>query len=145
MRRALILAAALVILSAAHARHHRHATTEAHWSLLQGGSDIVTAARSQLGNGAIYGRATLWCARFVNWVLARTGHRGTGSDAAVSFSRLPATTLHPGAIAVMNHHVGIVSGVSASGDPVIVSGNNACRVREGAVSRRRVLRFVEAE
>jgi len=104
----------------------------------------VATARSQLGNGAIYGRATLWCARFVNYILEKLGYRGTGSDAAASFLSLPATDMHPGAIAVMRHHVGIVSGVDASGNPVIISGNNARRVREGVVSARRVLRFVEA-
>lgn len=113
------------------------------------GSALVAEARSQVGNGPIYGRSNLWCARFVNWVLAKLGYKGTGSDAAASFSALPATSMHPGAIAVLSRrgggHVGIVSGATAAGDPILISGNNAGRVREGAVARGRVLRYVEAQ
>lgn len=148
--RVLLLCALLVAAPCAQARHHHHranaAPVTSFWS---GSSDLVSVARSQLGNGAIYGRATLWCARFVNTILMRTGHHGTGSDLAKSFLSFPKTDMHVGAIAVMGRrgggHVGIVSGVDGSGNPIIISGNNARRVREGAVSRGRVLRFVEAE
>ena len=101
------------------------------WSLFQPGSDIVSAARSQIGNGAIYGRRNLWCARFM----------------ARSFASMPRTDMRVGAIAVMSRgrrggHVGVVSGVSASGDPIVISGNNGGRVRETVYPRRRVLAFV---
>lgn len=107
-------------------------------------SSVVEAARSQVGNGPVYGRRNLWCARFVNYVLQRTGHRGTGSDLAWSFASLPRAGMQVGAIAVMRHHVGIVSGVSARGNPILISGNNAGRVRETEYPRSRVAAFVEA-
>jgi uncharacterized protein (TIGR02594 family) len=141
-------------------KHHRHTVhhirpkgapvAPSFWSFLQGssGSDVVSAARREIGNGAIYGRRRLWCARFLNVVLARTGHRGTGSDLAHSFASLPRTGMHVGAIAVMSRrgggHVGIVSGVTANGDPIVISGNSGHRVREGVYSVRRVVAFVEA-
>lgn len=130
-----------------HHRHHAHVRPKgapvapSFWSAT--GSDLVTAARSEIGNGAVYGRRNLWCARFVNVLLARTGHHGTGSDLARSFLAAPHTSMRVGTIAVMSHHVGVVSAVTAAGDPVIISGNNGGRVREGAVSRGRVLAFVE--
>lgn len=152
---AVALAFVLVLCAAtschAATRHHRHHVRHVRpvgapevptfWS---GTSDVVQEARSQLGNGPIYGRRNLWCARFMNWVLARTGHRGTGSDAAASFARMPATGLHVGAIAVMRHHVGIVSGVTRDGNPVVISGNHGGRVREAVYPRRAVWLFVEA-
>lgn len=143
----LALCAALAFVPAVHARHHRHRAPPpappAATSFFS--SSLVDAARSQLGNGAIYGRRNLWCARFVNYVLEKTGHKGTGSDAAASFTSLPRTEAHPGAIAIMRHHVGIVSGMDANGNPILVSGNNLGRVREAPVSRSRVVRYVEAQ
>lgn len=133
------------------ARHHVWASSaSAHGSGLFGGfgSSLVAEARSQLGNGAIYGRANLWCARFVNYVLKVTGHPGTNSDAAASFAHYGTRVMAPqvGAIAVMSRrgggHVGIVSGVDGAGNPVIISGNNARRVREAAYPRSRVYAYV---
>lgn len=110
------------------------------------GDSLVETARSQIGNGAIYGRRSLWCARFANWVLEQTGHRGTGSDMARSFARLPRTDMHVGAIAVMSRrgggHVGFVSGVTTAGDPVVISGNHGGHVRESVYRLARVRAFV---
>lgn len=118
------------------------------WHLGAGSGSVVAEARSQIGNGAIYGRGSLWCARFVNWVLAHTGHSGTGSDAARSFAGYGQRVSgpQPGAIAVMARrgggHVGIVSGVDASGNPVVISGNSGGRVRERVYPRGRVYAYV---
>jgi uncharacterized protein (TIGR02594 family) len=111
------------------------------------GDRLVMVAQSQLGNGAIYGRATLWCGRFMNWALARAGYRGTGSDLAKSFLSFPHTTPHVGAIAVFSRggkfgHVGIVTGFDADGNPIIISGNHGHRVARGIYPRRRVLAYV---
>lgn len=158
--RFLFLALALCCFAApaqARQHHHRHAAHHVRpegapalpsfWSFLPG-SDVVAAARAELGNGAIYGRRSLWCARFMNTMLARTGHRGTGSDLARSFAAMPRTEMHVGAIAVMSRrgggHVGIVSGVTAAGDPIVISGNHGRRVAESVYSRSRVVEFVEA-
>ena len=112
------------------------------------GSSLVAEARSQIGKGAVYGRSSLWCARFVNWTLNAIGLRGTGSDQAFSFAhygrRVPGP--QPGAIAVMGRrgggHVGIVSGVTPHGDPVIISGNHNRRVAEGVYPAGRIIRYV---
>lgn len=112
-----------------------------------GGSGLVSEARRYIG-GNPTGRGSLWCARFMNMVLERTGHRGTGSDLARSFASYGQRVSGPqvGAIAVMSRrgggHVGVVSGVDAQGNPIVISGNNGHRVRETAVSRGRVYAYV---
>ncbi|UFZ03274.1 TIGR02594 family protein [Bradyrhizobium ontarionense] len=113
-----------------------------------GGSSVVSAARSFIGSGNPTGRRSLWCARFMNMVLERTGHHGTGSDMARSFASYGQRVSGPqvGAIAVMSRrgggHVGVVSGVDAQGNPIVISGNNGNRVRESAVSRGRIYAYV---
>jgi uncharacterized protein (TIGR02594 family) len=112
-----------------------------------GSSDVVAEARRYIG-GNPTSRRSLWCARFMNMVLQRSGHRGTGSDAASSFARYGQRVPGPqvGAIAVMTRrgggHVGVVSGIDAHGNPILVSGNNRNRVAEAPVSRRRIYAYV---
>jgi uncharacterized protein (TIGR02594 family) len=112
-----------------------------------GSSDLVSEARRYLG-GNPTDRASLWCARFMNMVLARTGHRGTGSDMASSFASYGHRVSGPqvGAIAVMGRrgggHVGIITGVDRSGNPIMISGNNGNRVREAPISRGRIYAYV---
>ena len=111
-------------------------------------SGVVAEARRYVG-GNPTGRGRLWCARFMNMVLERSGHRGTGSDMARSFAGYGQRVSGPqvGAIAVMSRgrgggHVGVVSGIDASGNPIVVSGNNGNRVREAPVSRGRIYAYV---
>ena len=111
------------------------------------GFDLVALARSQLGNGAIYGRHKLWCARFVNWLLEHAGYHGTGSDTARSFLRFPRTFPQVGAIAVLNRkgggHVGVVTGFDRRGNPVLISGNHGrWGVFEATYPRARVVAYV---
>jgi len=113
-----------------------------------GGSGLVSEARRYLG-GNPTGRGSLWCARFMNMVLQHTGHQGTGSDMASSFARYGTRVSGPqvGAIAVMSRgrrggHVGIITGVDAQGNPIMISGNNGNRVREAPVSRGRIYAYV---
>jgi uncharacterized protein (TIGR02594 family) len=112
-----------------------------------GSSDLVSEARRYLG-GNPTSRASLWCARFMNMVLQRTGHRGTGSDMARSFASYGQRISGPrvGAIAVMGRrgggHVGIITGIDASGNPIMISGNNGNRVREAPISRGRIYAYV---
>ncbi|WP_024506014.1 TIGR02594 family protein [Bradyrhizobium sp. ARR65] len=111
------------------------------------GSSLIAEARRYLG-GNPTGRGSLWCARFLNMVLERTGHRGTGSDLAASFAHYGQRVSGPevGAIAVMSRrgggHVGIITGIDARGNPIMISGNNGHRVREAAVSRGRIYAYV---
>jgi uncharacterized protein (TIGR02594 family) len=112
-----------------------------------GASNIVSEARRYLG-GNPTGRGSLWCARFMNLVLQRTGYRGTGSDMAASFAHYGQRISGPqvGAIAVMGRrgggHVGIITGIDASGNPIMISGNNGNRVREAPISRGRIYAYV---
>ncbi|MFY9952277.1 TIGR02594 family protein [Bradyrhizobium sp.] len=110
-------------------------------------STLVMEARHYLG-GNPTGRGSLWCARFMNMVLEHTGHRGTGSDMASSFAHYGQRISGPqvGAIAVMGRrgggHVGIITGIDAQGNPIMISGNNGNRVREAPVSRGRIYAYV---
>src|SRR3954465_8190098 len=113
-----------------------------------GSSGIVAEARRYIG-GNPTGRSSLWCARFTNMVLQHSGYRGTGSDMASSFARYGQRVSGPqvGAIAVMSRgrrggHVGIITGIDASGNPIMISGNNGNRVREAPVSRGRIYAYV---
>jgi uncharacterized protein (TIGR02594 family) len=114
-----------------------------------GGSGSVDAARSFIGRGNPTARGRLWCAAFMNLVLKRTGHQGTGSDMARSFSSYGQRISGPqvGAIAVMSRgrrggHVGVVSGIDAKGNPIIVSGNHGNRVAESVYSKGRIYAYV---
>jgi len=113
-----------------------------------GSSGIVSEARRYLG-GNPTGRGSLWCARFMNLVLQHSGYRGTGSDMASSFAHYGQRISGPqvGAIAVMSRgrgggHVGIITGIDAAGNPIMISGNNGNRVREAPVSRGRIYAYV---
>jgi len=112
-----------------------------------GSPGIVGEARRYIG-GNPTGRGSLWCARFMNMVLQHSGYRGTGSDMANSFARYGQRVSGPqvGAIAVMGRrgggHVGIITGVDAKGNPIMISGNNGNRVREAPVSRGRIYAYV---
>jgi uncharacterized protein (TIGR02594 family) len=112
-----------------------------------GSSDVVSEARRYIG-GNPTGRGSLWCARFMNMVLERSGHHGTGSDMASSFASYGQRISGPqiGAIAVMGRrgggHVGVVSGIDAEGNPILVSGNNGNRVREASYPRGRIYAYV---
>jgi uncharacterized protein (TIGR02594 family) len=112
-----------------------------------GSQGLVSEARRYLG-GNPTSRRSLWCARFMNMVLEHTGHRGTGSDMANSFAHYGQRISGPqvGAIAVMGRrgggHVGIITGIDAHGNPIMISGNNGNRVREAPVSRRRIYSYV---
>lgn len=111
-------------------------------------SGLVAEARRYLG-GNPTGRSSLWCATFMNLVLERTGHKGTGSNMARSFAGYGTRISGPqvGAIAVMSRgrrggHVGIVSGIDSNGNPIIISGNHGRRVAESTYSRGRIYAYV---
>jgi uncharacterized protein (TIGR02594 family) len=110
-------------------------------------SNVVAEARRYLG-GNPTGRSRLWCARFMNLVLERSGFKGTGSDMARSFASYGQRVSGPqiGAIAVMARrgggHVGVVSGIDANGNPILVSGNHGHRVGEAAYPRSRIYAYV---
>jgi uncharacterized protein (TIGR02594 family) len=113
-----------------------------------GSSSIVAEARRWLGTNPTT-RRTLWCARFMNFVLKRVGLSGTSSDLAQSFASYGHRLSGPkvGAIAVMHRgrgggHVGVVSGFDRRGNPIIISGNHSHRVAEAVYSRGRIYAYV---
>jgi uncharacterized protein (TIGR02594 family) len=115
------------------------------------GSGVVAEARRWIGTNPT-GRRSLWCGRFMNFVLERTGHHGTGSDMARSFVAYGQRVSGPqvGAIAVMSRgrrggHVGVVSGIDASGNPIVISGNHGNRVAEAVYPRGRIFAYVLPE
>jgi uncharacterized protein (TIGR02594 family) len=113
-----------------------------------GSSGLVAQARRYLGSNPT-GMSAAWCARFMNMVLEKSGRRGTGSNMARSFAGYGRRVAGPqvGAIAVMARgrgggHVGIVSGIDKSGNPVIISGNHNRRVGEAVYPRGRIYAYV---
>jgi uncharacterized protein (TIGR02594 family) len=113
-----------------------------------GSSGLVAEARRYIG-GNPTGRSSLWCARFMNMVLERSGLRGSGSDMARSFASYGQRVSGPqvGAIAVMSRgrrggHVGVVSGIDPNGNPIVVSGNHNRRVAESVYPRGRIYAYV---
>jgi len=141
-------------LAVARLRHYANThpnlapdTTSSAAPVSGGGSSLVMEARRYLG-GNPTGRGSLWCARFMNMVLQHTGHRGTGSDMANSFAHYGQHISGPqvGAIAVMGRrggsHVGIITGIDARGNPIMISGNNGNRVKEAPISRGRIYAYV---
>ncbi len=109
---------------------------------------LVSEARKYLGTNPT-ARSKLWCATFMNLVLAKVGYVGTNSDAAKSFTyyghRISAPQI--GAIAVLSRgkrggHVGVVSGIDKQGNPIIISGNHGHEVGEAIYPRSRVIAYV---
>ncbi len=115
---------------------------------LFGSPSLVSEARKYLGTNPT-ARRRLWCATFMNFVLAKAGYTGTNSDAAKSFAYYGRRISEPkvGAIAVLTRgrrggHVGVVSGVDTHGNPIIISGNHGHRVGEATYPRARVIAYV---
>ena len=115
-------------------------------SVIGGSSSLVNEARRYIG-GNPTGRGSLWCGAFMDMVLKRTGHAG-GGNLASAYARYGTRVAGPevGAIAVLGRrgggHVGVVSGVDANGNPIIISGNHNRRVAESVYPKGRVITYV---
>lgn len=103
---------------------------------------VVTEARKYIGTNPT-GRGSLWCGAFMDMVLKRTGHAG-GGNLAWGYAHYGTRVAGPqvGAIAVMHGHVGVVSGIDANGNPIIVSGNHNHTVAESVYPRGRIAAYV---
>jgi uncharacterized protein (TIGR02594 family) len=106
------------------------------------GNSLVESARQYIGTNPT-GRGSLWCGAFMDMVLKKTGHAG-GGNIAWGYSRYGTRVAGPqvGAIAVMHGHVGVVSGIDANGNPIIVSGNHNHTVAESVYPRGRISAYV---
>lgn len=132
--------------AAQHSPMHPQVTLSAHTSAAV--PALVAEARKYMGTNPTE-RKRLWCATFMNFVLAKLGYAGTNSDAARSFAYYGRRISEPqvGAIAVLTRgrhggHVGVVSGIDSKGDPIIISGNHNRLVGEAVYPRARVIAYV---
>jgi uncharacterized protein (TIGR02594 family) len=141
-----------------HSRHVRRirgslaqarSVAQSHSNSAYGGltsNALVIEARKYIGTNPT-GRSSLWCGAFMNMVLKRTGHEG-GGNLALGYTHYGHRVSGPqvGAIAVMGRHggghVGVVSGIDANGNPIIVSGNHNHTVAESVYPRARISAYV---
>jgi uncharacterized protein (TIGR02594 family) len=129
-----------------HQRHHaaRHHAHDAFGGFTS--NSLVADARRYLGTNPT-GRRSLWCGAFMDKVLRDTGHKG-GGNLALGYLHYGTRVSGPqvGAIAVMGRrgggHVGVVSGIDANGNPIIVSGNHNHTVAEAVYPRSRIEAYV---
>ncbi|MGC2453537.1 MAG: TIGR02594 family protein [Pseudolabrys sp.] len=121
------------------------ARAQSHANSAYGGptsNSLVSEARKYIGTNPT-GRGSLWCGAFMDLVLKRAGHAG-GGNLASAYARYGTRVGGPqiGAIAVMGRrgggHVGVVSGVDANGNPIIVSGNHNHTVAEAVYPAGRI-------
>lgn len=131
-----------------HAQESSFADTFA--SGIQGGfsagAGAVDRARQFIGETAhqVGVRSTLWCSAFLRKV---TGAQDV-DDRALSWEKHQRVAPQVGAVVTMGRrgggHVGVVSGFTAKGDPIVISGNHGGRVREAVYSRSRIRAWVSA-
>jgi uncharacterized protein (TIGR02594 family) len=134
---------------AASSRRHRAATAAAPRSAGGGFSSnaLVAEARKYIGTNPT-GRKSLWCGAFMDMILRETGHKG-GGNLALGYAHYGRRISGPkvGAIAVMGRkgggHVGVVVGLDANGNPIVVSGNHNHTVAQSVYPRRRIVAYVE--
>lgn len=137
-----------------HHHHHRHYAVQTYQpepSFWEGfrdnvyaGNNALEKARTYLGDTAreVGVRSNLWCSAFLRKV---TGAQDV-NDTALSWERHKHVAPQVGAVVTMRRkgggHVGIVSGFTRRGDPVVISGNHGGRVREAVYPRERIRSWV---
>jgi hypothetical protein len=119
-------------------------------SASSGGSPWLTHALRDVG-GNPTGWKRQWCAKSVNLWLQQSGRRGCGGNTAISCLQAGRRLSGPqvGALAVMNHHVGIVKEVNGN-SVTLVSGNHSGRsgtreVGVGQYAKSRIVGYVWPE
>lgn len=115
------------------------APSEACDDVVSGGSQLIRLAMEHLGANPT-GWSHNWCGRFLAMTLEAAGHRGGGNLAAgYADYGLPAKA-QVGAIAVMPHHVGIVTAVGPD-YVVLLSGNHAHKVGVGRYASNKIIAY----
>ncbi|MGJ4952995.1 TIGR02594 family protein [Bradyrhizobium sp. HKCCYLS20291] len=156
------LAAPISVAEARPHRHHRHhhlhqafAVQEEQPILFGGiqsglqqgfsaGTGFVERARQFVGETAhqVGVRSALWCSAFLRKITGATGV----DDRALSWESHRHIAPQVGAVVTMGRrgggHVGIVSGFTAKGDPIVISGNHGHRVAESVYPRHRIRAWV---
>ena len=108
-------------------------------SVVSGGSQLIRLAMEHLGDNPTGWRHS-WCGRFLAMTLEEAGHRGGGNLAAgYADYGLPAKA-QVGAIAVMPHHVGIVTAVGPD-YVVLLSGNHGHKVGVGRYAKNKIIAY----
>jgi uncharacterized protein (TIGR02594 family) len=127
--------------------HHRRVSRRAAYASAGFTANaLVRDARRYIGTNPT-GRRRLWCGAFMDKILRDTGHRG-GGNLALGYLHYGRRISGPrvGAIAVMRRrgggHVGVVSGIDANGNPILISGNHNHTVAEAAYPRSRIVAYV---
>src|SRR3954471_2003382 len=100
----------------------RCAPSEACDDVVSGGSQLIRLAMEHFG-GNPTGWSHNWCGRFFAMTLEAAGHRGGGNLAAGYADYGLPTKAQVGAIAVMPHHVGLITAVGP-GYVMLLSGNH---------------------
>jgi uncharacterized protein (TIGR02594 family) len=113
-------------------------------SFFHASGDVVGRARQFVGESAhqVGVRSTLWCSAFLRKI---TGAKDV-DDRALSWEKHQRIAPQVGAVVTMGRrgggHVGVVSGFTAKGDPIVISGNHRNRVAESVYPRSRIRAWV---
>jgi hypothetical protein len=115
------------------------APSEACDDVVSGGSQLIRLAMEHLGDNPT-GWSHDWCGRFLAMTLEGAGYRGGGNLAAgYADYGLPAKA-QVGAIAVMPHHVGLVTAVGP-GYVMLLSGNHGHKVGVGRYASSKIIAY----
>lgn len=97
---------------------------------------LITTMMSHIGAKRPHGCPSRWCACYLDIVLTQIGFKPLGSFRAKDFRHYgkKAKPGEVGAIMVMKHHVGVVTGKCGNGRVQIISGNYSHRVKLGCYS-----------
>lgn len=103
---------------------------------------LMTPALARSDNGRPAGCPHAWCGC---WLAEQVfGRNMRELWKATAWLKFPRTSPRPGAIAVMRHHVGKVTGFDAKGNPIILSGNHGrVGVGEGVYPKGRIIAYVQ--
>ena len=116
-----------------------YASWEPSDGVVSGGSQLIRLAMDHVGDNPT-GWSHNWCGRFLAMTLEEAGHTGGGNLAAgYADYGLPAKA-QVGAIAVMQHHVGIVTAVGPD-YVVLVSGNHGHKVGVGRYASNKIIAY----
>ncbi len=115
------------------------APSEACDSVVSGGSQLIRLAMEHLG-GNPTGWSHNWCGRFLAMTLEEAGHRSGGNMAAGYKDYGKPAKAQVGAIAVLPHHVGLVTAVGP-GYVVLLSGNHGRKVGVGRYAINKIIAY----